>query len=127
MISCQSEQVISTLAWLYLFLSPPYARFIYTNALALRSRTLPLFRQNKVRPFIEVVDSGGVVGNKDWVRLTPWLSPQPENTNNFSTYIYFRIGKVVEQSPTPKRKPLLGPSVPPWPPASRDVGPPKTR
>lgn len=42
-------------------------------------------------------------------------------------YIYFRIGKVVEQSPTPKRNPLLGPSVPPWPPASRDVGPPKTR
>lgn len=42
-------------------------------------------------------------------------------------YIYFRIGKVVEQSPTPKRKPLLGPSVPTWPPTSRDVGPPKTR
>lgn len=104
-----------------------YACFTYQNALALRTRTLPLFRQNKVRSFIEVVDSGGGVGNKNWVRLIPWLSPQPENMNNFSTYIYFRIGKVVEQSPTPKRKPLLGPSVPPWPPASRDVGPPKTR
>lgn len=72
---------------------------------------------------------GGVVvaGKREWVRLNPRLSPQPENINNVSTYIYFRIGKVVEQSPTPKRKPLLGPSVPPWPPASRDVGPPKTR
>uniref|UniRef100_A0A8C1QA75 Glutamate receptor n=1 Tax=Cyprinus carpio TaxID=7962 RepID=A0A8C1QA75_CYPCA len=39
----------------------------------------------------------------------------------------YRIGKVVEQSPTPKRKPLLGPSVPTWPPTSRDVGRPKTR
>lgn len=110
-----------------------YAHFTYRNALALLTRTLPLFRQSKVRSFIELVDSGGVVGTKkknktkNWVRLTPWLSPQPENRNNFSTYIYFRIGKVVEQSPTPKRKPLLGPSVPPWPPASRDVGPPKTR
>lgn len=84
----------------------------------------------KVRSFIGLVDGGGggvVAGKREWVRLAPRLSPQPENINNVSTYIYFRIGKVVEQSPTPKRKPLLGPSVPPWPPASRDVGPPKTR
>ncbi|XP_012929240.1 glutamate receptor ionotropic, NMDA 1 isoform X1 [Heterocephalus glaber] len=38
-----------------------------------------------------------------------------------------RIERVVEQSPTLKRKPHLGLSPPPWPPASRDVGPPKTR
>ena len=68
-------------------------------------------------------------------RVSGWMgetetkvSLHPKNMNNCSTYIYFRIGKVVEQSPpTPKRKPLLGPSVPPWPPASRDVGHPKTR
>lgn len=34
---------------------------------------------------------------------------------------------MVEQSPTLKRKPHLGLSPPPWLPASRDVGPPKTR
>lgn len=42
-------------------------------------------------------------------------------------HIHFRIERVVEQSPTLKRKPHLGLSPPPWPPASRDVGPPKTR
>lgn len=47
--------------------------------------------------------------------------------SNVSAYIHFRIGKVVEQNPTPYRNPLLGPSVPPWPPTSRDVGPPTTR
>lgn len=42
-------------------------------------------------------------------------------------HIHFRIERVVEQSPTLKRKPHLGLSPPPWLPASRDVGPPKTR
>lgn len=68
-----------------------------------------------------------VVGGDGW-RLKPnALLQRTQIIVLHILYIYFRIEKVVEQSPTPKRKPLLGPSVPTWPPTSSDVGRPKTR